>query len=212
MSGSKDSRTAERIPVANGVKVMVKGRVILAAIAVNISMGGMFINAAAALPVGSPCEVAISLPDGSAGESFLTQGRIVRSGDAGTAIQFASILGDKTLDVIVKPSTFPVDSLVHSLASYYKVSQSRSGAVCEKAFGIPRQTFKLITTATFGASLPAAILPVWLLRGHVLPVPDWAKVLASFIYVALWLFLLQPLMDLALIRVARARSQRHSKI
>jgi len=207
--GTRDSRTAERIPVENRVNLMVKGRVILAAIAVNISMGGLYVDAAAALPVGSPCEVAIFLPDGSGSDSFVAQGKIVRSGESGTAIQFTRMLGDKTLDAISKPvSTFATDTLAHAYMSYFKVSQSKTGADCEKAFGISRQTFKKITTTTFAGSIPVAVLPVWLLRAHIPAIPDWSKIAICFIYGAFWLLVLQPGVDLALFKALRAKATR----
>lgn len=209
MGKGSDARVAERIPVKNRVNLMVKGRVILAAIAVNISMGGLYVDAAATLPVGSPCEVAIFLPNGGAGESFMAQGHIVRSGETGTAIQFNRMLADKTLDVIVHPpGAFATDTLVHAYQSYFKVSQSRTPEDCERAFGIDRRTFKTITTSTFLTSIPAAVLPVWAFRAYIPPIPDWAKIAACFVYGALWLLVLQPGVDLALFRAVKARSHK----
>lgn len=205
MSGTIESRTAKRIPVGNPVNVMVKGKVILAAIAVNISMGGLYLDAAGVLPVGSPCEVAIFLPEGSGSESFVAQGRVVRAGDNGTAIQFAKMLGDQTLDVIASPgSPSWAASLARSYANYFKVSQSRIGYDSERLFGVTAKVFRSVSTTTFIACIPAAILPVWAFRASIpAAIPDWAKIVAAFAYGAIWLLVLQPFIDLGVLSLIR---------
>jgi len=208
MTGTIESRTAKRIPVANRVTVMVKGRVMLAAIAVNISMGGLLLSAAEPLPVGSQCEVAIALPESNGAESFIAQGRIVRAGSNSIAIQFAKMLGDQTLSVITAPATETLGgSLVRSYLNYFKVSQSRIGYDCERVFGVTSKTFRMISTTSFIACIPAAILPVWALRAYIPAVPDWAKIIAAFIYGAIWLLVLQPFIDLAIFKLIKVRTQ-----
>lgn len=207
MSGTIESRTARRIPVGNPVNVMVRGKVILAAIAVNISMGGVYLNAAGVLPVGSPCEVAIFLPEGSGSESFVAQGRVVRAGESGTAIQFAKMLGDQTLDVIAAPGTPSWGaSLVRSYVNYFKVSQSRIGYDSERLFGVPPKIFRSVSTTSFITCIPAAILPVWAFRASIpAAIPDWAKIVAAFAYGAIWLLVLQPFIDLGVLSIIRRR-------
>lgn len=207
MSGTIESRTAKRIPVANRVTVIVKGKVMLAAIAVNISMGGLLLNASEPLPVGSQCEVAIALPEGDGAESFIAQGRIVRAGSNSIAIQFAKMLGDQTLSVITAPSASFGGSLFRSYVNYFKVSQSRIGYDCERIFGVTSKTFRTISTTSFIACIPAAILPVWALRAYIPAVPDWAKIIAAFIYGAIWLLVLQPFIDLAIFKLIKVRPQ-----
>ena len=206
MSMNNDLRSAKRVPVSNRVNLMVKGRVILAPLALNISMGGMLLNAAAALPVGYPCEVAIFLPDGSGRESFVAQGKVVRNTEAGTAIQFANLLPDKALDIITRPLAATSPSLFQSYLSYFKVSQSKSEAYCEQVFGVSKSLFKRVTTISFLTSIPTAILPVWLLRNHMPAIPDWTKIAACFLYGALWLLVLQPVIDLTVIKALRAKA------
>lgn len=206
---STEARAARRIAAGNRVNILVQGRVILAAIAVNISMGGLYLSASAPLPVGSPCEVAIFLPEGSGSEKFLAQGSVVRTAADGMAIQFAKMLGDQTLEVIANPpSPSAWTSLAHAYVSYFKVSQSNIGYDCERVFGITRRTFRAISTTSFLTSIPAAILPVWLLRASIPAIPDWAKIIACFAYGAFWLLLLQPLFDLAVIKLVRSRAAR----
>ena len=51
-----DLRASERIPIGHRVKVVPRGRTAALAFAVNISLGGMLLGAAAApLPVGTSC-------------------------------------------------------------------------------------------------------------------------------------------------------------
>lgn len=212
MSGTIESRTAKRIPLGTPVKVLVKGKVILAAIAVNISMGGIYLNAAQALPVGSQCEIAIGLPEGSGAESFLTLGRVVRTGEDGTAIQFAKMLGDQTLDVLARPAnTSWGASVVNAYMNYFRVSQSRIGFDSERVFGITAKTFRTVSTVSFITCIPAAILPVWALRAYIPNIPDWAKIIAAFAYGAVWLLVLQPLVDLTIFRALKARVQHRSQ-
>ncbi|WP_306601924.1 PilZ domain-containing protein [Geothrix sp. 21YS21S-2] len=208
MSGTIESRTAKRIPVENRVTVMVKGKAILAAIAVNISMGGLLLTAAEPLPVGSQCEVAIALPEGDGAESFVTQGRVVRAGEKIIAIQFARMLGDQTIGVITAPSTESLGgSLVRAYVNYFKVSQSRIGYDCERLFGVTSKTFRTISTTSFIACIPAAIVPVWALRAFIPAVPDWAKIIAAFVYGAIWLLVLQPFIDLGIFKLIQQRSR-----
>lgn len=210
MASTIESRTAERIPVRNRVDVLVRGRVILVATAVNISLGGLLLAAAPSLTAGSVCDVAIH-SEGSGGESFLASGRVVRTGDNGTAIQFSRMLGEKTLDAIARPEPVTVaGNLLKAYVSYFKVSQSSIGYECERVFGISRRTFKTITTSTFVASIPAAILPVWALRGFIPDMPNWVKIVMCFVYGGAWLLMLQPIIDLGIIRWVRARAARQA--
>ncbi|BDU71762.1 PilZ domain-containing protein [Mesoterricola silvestris] len=207
MSGTIESRTAKRIPLGAPVKVLVKGKVILAAIAVNISMGGILLNAAEPLPVGSQCEVSIGLRGGSGADSFQTLGRVVRSGENGTAIQFAKMLGDQTLEVLAQPASESWgSSLVHAYVNYFRVSQSRIGFDSERVFGVTARTFRTVSTISFITCIPAAVLPVWALRAYIPNnIPDWGKILAAFAYGAIWLLVLQPLVDLTIFRTLRSK-------
>lgn len=204
-----EPRAARRIPAENRVNLFVHGKLIATAVAINISLGGLYLKASTPLPVGSSCEVAISLPKGNGAESVMAQGRVVRTGEVGTAIQFAQMLGEKTLDVIVKPSSPMVGStLLNSYLNYFKVSQSSNSEDCERVFGVSQHTFKTISTASFLTSIPAAILPVWLLRDSIPAIPDWAKIIACFFYAAFWLLVLQPFIDLGMISALRAKASR----
>ena len=210
--GVIEARTAKRLPAGNRVALVIQGRVILTAIAVNISMGGLYLNAAGAVPVGSPCEVAIYPPDGNETERILAQGRVVRVGEDGMAIQFAKALGDRTLGVLVNPpSLLTGASWLQSYVNYFKVSQSNVSSDCERVFGITRSTFRTISTVSFIACIPTSILPVWIFRAQIPAIPDWAKIALSFGYGALWLLVLQPFIDLSVIRVIRAKASRSSQ-
>lgn len=202
-----EARAARRIPVNNRVNLMVHGRIILAAGAANISPGGVFVNAVSALPIGSPCDVAIFIPAGEGSETFTTTGRVVRTGVNGLAIQFSRMLGERTLDVLAESAGHARGaSLLNAYLSYFRVSQDTVGYECERIFGIRRETFRTISTTTFLISIPTAILPVWFLNPYIPPVPNWTKILGCFVYAALWLLVLQPILDLLVIKALKARA------
>jgi hypothetical protein len=205
MSGI-EARAARRIPIHHRVNLLVQGRVILAAMAVDISLGGVYLSAAQTLPVGSPCDVAIYLPEGEAMESLTAPGRVVRTAGDGLAIQFSRMLGDRTLDPFAHPA-LSGGSLAEAYVNYFKVSQSAAGYDCERIFGVSKRTFRAISTTTFVASIPTAILPVWFLRAYIPPAPNWEKILGCFVYAGIWLLALQPLVDLAVLRVFRRRTE-----
>jgi hypothetical protein len=209
MTRSSQARAAKRIPIGNWVNVLFRGQVVLAALASNISPGGLALNAADALPLGSPCEVAIFLHKGENGERYVTQGTVVRNGEEGLAIRFAHVLDSKALAVIAKSTLLPKKTLwFKSYRDYFRVSQSRSEGECRRTFGISRRRFHVLTTTSFLSCIPASLLPVWLLREHLPAVSTLAKIGLSFLYGAIWLLLLQPLVDLTLIRLLRRASIR----
>lgn len=203
-----EARAARRIPVNNRVNLLVPGRGILAAGAANIGPGGVFVNAVCALPIGSACDVAIFAADGGGTQAFTTTGRIVRAGIDGLAIQFSRMLGPQTLDALAGAAGKSLaGTLVDDYQNYFRVSQGAEGFDCERIFGLPLETFRSISTASFLISIPTAILPVWLFRNDLPPAPNGVKILGCFIYAALWLLVFQPALDLAIIRALRARGQ-----
>jgi hypothetical protein len=194
------------------VNVLFRGQVVLAALASDISMGGLGLKAADALPLGSPCEVAIFLHQGENGERYVTRGTVVRNGEQGLAIRFAHVLDSKALAVIAKSTLPPAKTLwFQSYRDYFRVSQSRSEGECQRTFGISQRRFHVLTTASFLSCIPASLLPVWLLREHLPAVSTLAKIGLSFLYGAFWLLLLQPLVDLTLIRLLRRHGRMRSR-
>jgi len=209
MTSSGHARATRRIPIGNWVNVLFRGQVVLAALALNISTGGLALYAADPLPLGSPCEVAIFLHNGEDSERYVTRGTVVRNGEQGLAIKFARSLDSKALAVITKSALPPVKTLwFQSYRGYFRVSQSRSEGECQRTFGITKRRFHVLTTASFIGCIPASLLPVWLLREHLPAAPYLIKIGLSFLYGAFWLLLLQPLVDLALIRLLRRGSIR----
>jgi len=104
--------------------------------------------------------------------------------------------------------TTVLSSLKASLPAYFRVSRGDPGWDCEQVFGIPTRIFRRLSIATLLTSLPVAGMLLWLLRGQVHLLPDWLKVLACFGYGVAWLMVVQPLADLALIRLLRPRWRR----
>jgi len=209
--GSVETRATRRIPAGNRVNLVSQGRIILTAMAVNISMGGLYLSAAGSLPVGSPCEVAIFPTQGNGSQGYVAQGRVVRTGAEGMAIQFASLMGERTLDVLIKPAPLGAGaSLIQSYVNYFNGSQSNVGSDCERVFGVSRSTFRMVSTLSFVTSIPVAILPVWIFRDSIPAIPDWGKIALSFCYGALWLLVLQPFIDLGIFRALRAKASKSS--
>jgi hypothetical protein len=207
MSRSIESRTAERIPIQNPVYVILQGGGRLAALAVNISMGGLSLKASGQIPPGSPCEVAIPLP-GTGGEGFFARGTVVRSGAGGMAIQFAGMLGPQDLAVFTWAPALADGSILRAYLTYFRVSQGKVPGECERAYGITRRAFHTLSTVSFLACIPAALLPVWLLRADIPVAPYWVKILVSFGYAAFWLMVMQPAIDLTVIRALTRRRHR----
>jgi len=199
LSPATEHRIYDRLPSQNKVKIKGPGRLALYAIAINLSLGGVLLNATPGLPVGSQCQVALS--DGSA-QPVLAQGTVVRSDTQGTAIRFASVLPSDQLQDLVAHGR-PDPSLLDAYRSYFQVGRNEDNAGCERLLGVTPTTFRRVFYTTFSASLPAAVLPVWFMRAAIQPFPLAAKVVACFLYGALWYFLLQPTLDVAILRLLR---------
>lgn len=54
----------------------------------NLSMGGCFFPMESNLPLGAECDISITLGEGVQEESYLLQGRVVRSDGMGVGIKF----------------------------------------------------------------------------------------------------------------------------
>jgi len=208
MNTLKDLREYERIPIANQVQVRSNGRMATYALAINISMGGLLLGAAPPMPVGSPCEVAISLAT-NGGKSVVAKGIVVRSGEKETAVRFLNTMDKSMYDMVVAPGPAGMGrSILNSYVNYFKVSQDKNYTGCEKLFGVSKTTFKNVILATFTGCIAVAILPVWLFH-HLLP-PGFniLKVILSFGYGLLWLAILQPIIDLTIFKIIRIKNQK----
>ncbi len=213
MSISSEMREAARIPIYNAVDVNFDGRETLLGLAVNISMNGLLVRGTGPLPVDGDCRVAIALPGGGPrGGRFLAEGRIVRSGAEGTAIQFAQSLGWDTLDFITGSRRLAGElldgSLLAAYRSYFRINRTRDPRDCQEAFGISSRTFNRVTTASFLACIPVALVPVLAFRAPFQAAPNWVKLLTGFSYGVLWLMVLQPLADLVVFRLLRTWGRR----
>lgn len=207
MSSPEDKRTSKRIPFSSRVKVAAKGRTAFYAVAINLSLGGILLSASPAPAVGTRCVV--SLPSGGvAGKAVRAEGTVVRTGDQGFAIQFQTPLETRNYDRIAGQ---PTHSVFNSYLAYFKVSQSENYAGCDSNFGVSPRTFRRVFLTTFYTSIPAAILPVFVFRGSLPPLPIWENVALSFGYGAFWLFVIQPSVDLAVFRTIRKMGGRGSE-
>jgi len=209
MNTHDDQREFERIPIDNRVQVRTAGRVAAYALAIDISMGGLLLAAAPPLPVGSPCELAITVEHGSGGEAVVAQAVVVRAGEQGTAFRFLNALDRSAFATVVaqRPAGV-VRSFVNAYINYFKVSQDEQHTGCERWFGVTRNTFRNVVLTTFCGCIGVAVLPVWLYHHLFPPEPNWLKIMLSFCYGLLWLAVIQPIVDLAIFRIMKSRSAR----
>jgi uncharacterized membrane protein len=209
MKTSPELRASERIPIGNRVKVIRNGRIVVYALAVNLSLGGIRLNARTPLQVGSPCKVAIPRPDGGETGDILAEGIVIRNDDQGTVLQFVSTLAKASFESVVHPALASAPrSLLASYRDYFRVSRSKNLEQCESLLGVTKTQFRTVFYSTFSSSIVLATLPVWLLRASIPAYPNGVKILLAFTYGALWLILLQPSMDLAVFRMLRSRVAR----
>lgn len=203
VSTSTNEREFDRLPVQNKVKVIGKGRMGMYAIAINMSLGGVLLSATPALPVGSRCDV--TLFDGGE-HSILAKGTVVRSNAEGTAIRFVSTLAEDHLKALVNLGDQPfLTRLVDAYVTYFQVGRNTDNLGCERLLGVTRKTYRTVFFSTFSACLPAAIIPVWYVRGVLQVLPIWERIAACFLYGALWYLFIQPGMDLTLLHFLRKR-------
>lgn len=208
MSTAEDVRASKRLPIANRVQLMAKGRNAMYALAINISAGGLLLAASPNLQVGSRCEVSILKSGEGSGEKITTAGTVVRSDSHGTAIQFSEALGTNVYESLAMAgNTYFGQPLVHAYLNYFKASQSVNPNDYEALLGISQQTFRTVFLITFVSSLFLAILPVWLFRASIPLAPNWLKIGTSFAYGAVWLGLIQPSADLAIFHFIRERKK-----
>jgi hypothetical protein len=200
-------RASERISVGLRVKVVPKGRTAALAFAVNISLGGMLLGAAAPpLPVGTSCEVAILVPGAKLEQAIKALGTVVRSDAHGLAIRFAHALKPEVVQTVARTGrSWRNLPLVRAYADYFQVSQSEDRTDCEALLGVSKGTLRTVFLTTFSTCIPAAILPVWLYRAAIPAIPVWEKVLISFAYGGLWLGIIQPTVDVLVLRMLRSR-------
>lgn len=206
MSSTTDLRASERVPVSSRVKLVSRGKIIAYAVAVNISLGGILLNATPTLPIGSTCQLAIYQGGDQAGQRVMAEGTVVRAEDGTMAIRFAQPIAQESYAAFARQAIAPQKtSLIQSYRNYFKVSFDQNLSECEALLGVSKQTFRTVFFTTFSSSIPVAILPVWLLRASIPPAPVLLKIALCFAYGALWLMVLQPALDMAIFRFLRRR-------
>jgi hypothetical protein len=206
MSRPHEMRTSERIPSRAQVRVVGKGRRVILAVAINISLGGILLHATPPLPVGSTCEVVI-LASGGSGGTVRAEGTVIRSSEAGSAVKFAAPLPASAYTALAQSAEEGMlASITRSYRDYFRVARSRRLHGCEQILGVTKTQFRTIFGTTFTASIPLAVLPVWIYRASIPAAPNGVKIAAAFAYAAVWFLLLQPTLDILAIRVVRSRS------
>lgn len=207
MSTSRDLRACGRIPIEKSVQVVTRGKAASYALAINISLGGLLLNAAPTLPVGSQCRLALPPLGESVGKEIVLEGTVIRSDANGTAVKFKKMLENGTLEAIAKQTGGGLGvSLATAYVNYFKVSQNRDFEGSQQLLGVSPGVFRKVFLATFTTCILLAILPVLLLKGSLLWAPNWAKVLLCFGYAAVWFAVIQPLADLAVFGMLKKRA------
>lgn len=117
-----DLRQFLRMPFSYRVKVVVADRILAFPQAINISLGGILVDGADRLPVGSDCGVAILLQQAEAGKRVVTRGTVVRSDAAGMAIAFSRPLEPESLQTLL--------SLVQAAPADPELAQLPPGQAC----------------------------------------------------------------------------------
>jgi len=213
MSRASDQRTFERVPFGQKVKVVSKGKMVAYAMAINIGMGGVLLNASPILPVGSQCRLAIPVPGEEGLQRLNAEGTVVWSTAEGTAVKFVRTLEPSRFEALVQMTRVsshrsPLDSYL----DYFRVSMSKDLADCERLLGVSKQTFRTSFYLSFASCISLAILPVWVLRSSIPAIPDWTKVLLSFGYAAVWIAVIQPAVDLTVFHFVRHNRSSSSSV
>jgi heme/copper-type cytochrome/quinol oxidase subunit 4 len=197
MSTSRDQRTFERIPFSKKVKVVSMGRMAAYAMAINIGMGGVLLQSAAPLPVGSQCQVAIPIYAGERIKHMMAEGTVVRSDAGGTAVKFVRTIDSSSFDTLFQRAVGTYhSSILASYKAYFQVSRNQDLADCKKLLGVSKRTYRTTFCISFISCISLAILPVWLYQSSISVFPSWVKVALSFSYGAIWLAIIQPTIDL----------------
>ena len=71
----------------------------------NVSLNGMFFNTEAHIPKNATCNISLFLQDGEETINIKTEGKVIRNGPLGMAIQFTKILGLDSFNCL-KPRQF----------------------------------------------------------------------------------------------------------
>jgi hypothetical protein len=200
VSSSPNRRVFERVPAEGEIKIKGKGRMGIYAVVLNLSLGGVLLSATPAMPVGSQWEVQIR---NTASQKVDAVGTVVRSDAGGTALKFSKELTTSTLQALTSSKGGRGGGVLSAYMTYFQVGRNEDNAGCEQLLGVSRKTYRTVFYSTFFSCIPTAVLPVWIMRASIYPLPVWLKIVLSFGYGALWLLILQPTLDLAALQVIR---------
>ncbi len=212
MSGSRDQRTFERIPFSKKVKVVSMGRMAAYAMVINIGMGGILLQSASPLPVGSQCQVAIPMPGEQGIKHMMAEGTVVRSDAGGTAVKFVRTIDPSSFGTLIHNVGTSHSSILASYQAYFQVTRSQNLADCEKLLGVSKRAYQTTFCITFLSCISLAILPVWLFQSSIPAFSNWIKVVLCFGYGAVWLAVIQPTIDLTTFHFLKQRQSSKSKI
>ena len=97
MESTSNRREFTRVRVNILSELRAGGSVDISGTLANVSVNGMFLNTEAHLPEDAACEVSIFLEGGEEPATIQIEGKVIRNGPWGMAIQFTKILGLESL-------------------------------------------------------------------------------------------------------------------
>jgi len=97
MESTSNRREFTRVRVNILSELRAGGSVDISGTLANVSVNGVFLNTEAHLPEDAACEVSIFLEGGEEPVTIQIEGKVVRNGPWGMAIQFTKILGPESL-------------------------------------------------------------------------------------------------------------------
>jgi Tfp pilus assembly protein PilZ len=88
---NQNNREFTRVPIKVEATLRFEGLTINKVVTQDLSMKGLFVLTEESLPVGSQCEISLSLPDQSDSLKLNLKGVVQRNADAGVGVKFTEI-------------------------------------------------------------------------------------------------------------------------
>jgi len=98
MESTSNRREFTRVRVNILSELRSGGSVDITGTLANVSLNGMFLNTEAHLPEEAACDVSLFLEGGEETVTIQIEGKVIRNGPWGMAIQFTKILGSESLN------------------------------------------------------------------------------------------------------------------
>jgi PilZ domain len=194
-----DLRASGRVPVIKPIQIVNRCNIASYALLINISLGGLLLNATSPLPVGSQCQLAIPHAGSSNGGNLALEGKVIQNDSLGVAVQFARQIENSTFESITIQSKLNFGSSIMKIyLDYFKVRGNRNFNEFNNLLGVSPIIFRKVFLASFSVCLPLIIIPVLMIRNSTGLTPNWLKILISISYVAVWFAIIQSFVDIVI--------------